>query len=121
MTIQIDNVSPQQFNVFQVCQLTPGTFLSGIAGIDYIEIPPNSISEVHRHNESDAILFVISGFAWAELDGECHQIFPGIRILIPRGVAHGFRTEEVKLQFVSAQIPPIQDNERGIFDREIVR
>jgi quercetin dioxygenase-like cupin family protein len=120
MVIQIDRVVPQQFNVFHVCQLTPGTFLSGIAGIDYIEIPPHSVSEVHRHNESDAILFVISGSATAELDGERHEMLPGMRILIPKGVAHGFRTDEHKLQFVSVQVPPIQDNERGRFDREVV-
>ena len=67
MIIQIDTLSTQQINVFQVSQIAPDTFLSGIAGIDYIEILPHEVSEVHRHNESDAILFVISGSAKAEL------------------------------------------------------
>jgi quercetin dioxygenase-like cupin family protein len=120
MTIQIDTVSPQLFNVFHVCQITPGTFLSGIAGIDYIEILPHQISEIHRHNESDAILFVISGSATAELNGQKYKLKPGMRILIPKGVLHGFLTNEEKLQFVSVQVPPIQDDENNRFDREII-
>lgn len=120
MVIQIDNVAPQLFNVFNVCQISPGTFLSGIAGIDFIEILPQSVSEIHRHNESDAILFVISGSAKAELDNQRYDLQPGMRILIPKGVTHGFRTYEDIFQFISVQIPPIQDIEQGRFDREVV-
>lgn len=121
MKIQIDEILPQLFNVFHVSQITPGTFLSGFAGIDYIEIFPNQISEVHRHNESDALIFVISGSAKAELNEEFYDIQPGMRLLIPRGMAHGFRTGTEKLQFVSIQIPPIQDDSIGRFDREIIK
>jgi mannose-6-phosphate isomerase-like protein (cupin superfamily) len=121
MNVKIDTVSPQLFNVFHVCQITPGTFLSGFAGIDYIEILPNQVSEVHRHNESDALLFVISGSARAELDQEFYDIKAGMRVLIPKGMTHGFRTGEEKFQFVSIQIPPIQDDSTDRFDRDIIR
>jgi quercetin dioxygenase-like cupin family protein len=120
MNVQIDTVTLQQFNVFQVFQITPNTFLSGIAGIDYIEILPHCVSEIHRHNESDAILFVVAGRATAELDGQSYEVRSGMRVLIPRGVAHGFRTIEDKFQFVSIQVPPIQDLAHGRFDREIL-
>lgn len=121
MRVQIDTVLPQIFNVFQVSQVTPGTFLSGIAGVDYIEILPNQVSEVHRHNESDAILFIIAGSAKAELDGQLKELKPGMRVIIPRGMTHGFITKEDKLQFVSVQVPPIQDDETGRFDRDIIK
>jgi quercetin dioxygenase-like cupin family protein len=120
MNIQIDAVASQQFNVFQVSQITPDTFLSGLAGIDYIEILAHSVSEIHRHNESDAILFVIAGYAQAELDGHSYELRAGMRVIIPRGVTHGFRTNEDKFQFISVQVPPIQDAAHGRFDREIV-
>jgi quercetin dioxygenase-like cupin family protein len=120
MDIQIKTVASQQFNVFQVFQLAPDTFLSGIAGIDYVEISPHCVSEIHRHNESDAILFVIAGSARAELDGQSYELRPGMRVLIPRGMTHGFRTNEDRLQFLSIQVPPILDPVSGRFDREIV-
>jgi quercetin dioxygenase-like cupin family protein len=120
MDIQIDTIVLQQFNVFQVFQITPETFLSGTTGIDYIEISPHCVSEIHRHNQSDAILFVIAGCARVELDGQSYELRPGMRVLIPRGVTHGFRTNEDRFQFVSVQVPPILDPVLGRFDREIV-
>lgn len=120
MIIQIDTLSSQLFNVFQVSQITPGTFLNGIAGLDYIEILPEKVSEVHIHRDSDAIIFVIAGEAKIVLDDESFYLSAGMRVVIPKGVAHGFSTTENRLQFVSIQIPPIQDNSTGRFDREIV-
>jgi quercetin dioxygenase-like cupin family protein len=119
MVVQIDTVSPEQYNVFQLYQIAPDTVRAGIAGVDYLEIPPHCVSEIHRHNESDAILFIVSGFAKAELDGRLYDLQPGMRVLIPRGVTHGFKTDQDKLQFVSVQVPPIQDMEHGRFDLEV--
>lgn len=121
MPVKIDKISSQQFNVFEVSQLTPDTFLSQQAGVDYVEIPPNSISEVHRHNESDALIFTISGKAKIELDGNLYDLEPSMRIFIPRGMTHGFQTNENKLQFISVQVPPIKDDANGKFDLEVIR
>lgn len=120
MAIHFDTVEVEQYNVFRLYQISAGTFLKGIAGVDYLEIPANSISEIHRHNESDAILFVISGSAVANLDGQLYELRPGVRIIIPRGTTHGFQTNDHKLQFVSVQVPPIQDPDHGVFDLEVI-
>jgi len=119
MTIQFDSLSSEQFNVFHVSQLAPNTFVEGIAGLDFVVIPPNSISEVHRHNYSDNVIYIVRGTAALVLDGELHQIQAGLRVVIPKTVSHGFRTGPEQLEFVSIQIPPILDRRQGVFDRDI--
>ena len=120
MAVSFDILEEEQYNVFRLYQISSGTFLKDIAGVDYLEIPANSISEIHRHHESDAILFVISGSATADLGGRLYELGPGVRVIIPRGTAHGFQTNDEKLQFVSVQVPPIQNPEHGVFDLEVI-
>lgn len=120
MAIQFDSLSAEQFNVFQVSQIAPNTFVAGIAGLDFVVIPRNSISEIHRHNLSDNVIYIIRGSAALLLDGELHQVQPGLRVVIPRKVSHGFRTGAEQLEFVSIQIPPILAQQQGVFDRDIV-
>jgi mannose-6-phosphate isomerase-like protein (cupin superfamily) len=120
MEIKFDVPHPQQFNVFLVTQIAPGTFVEGVAGLDFVVVPANSVSEVHRHNHSDNVIFVLKGSARALLDGEAHDISPGMRVVIPRGVGHGFRTGDEQLEFISLQVPPILDEANEIFDREII-
>jgi quercetin dioxygenase-like cupin family protein len=117
--IKFDVPQPQQFNVFLVSQIAPGTFVEGIAGLDFVAVPANSVSEIHRHNHSDNVIYVLKGSAQALLDGEAYDISPGMRVVIPRGADHGFRTGDEQLEFVSLQVPPILDEANGVFDREI--
>ena len=116
----IDFPSTRLIDAFNVTQLSPGTFLAPVLGIDLIEIASNSTSEIHRHNISDNLVYVIRGRGSVFLDGELYPIQAGCRISIPRGVAHGFKTSGDGLCFVSAQIPPILDEEKGIIDREVL-
>jgi mannose-6-phosphate isomerase-like protein (cupin superfamily) len=116
---RFDKPTAQQFNVFLVTQLAPTSFLDRILGLDHVLIPPHSISEIHRHNNSDNMIFVLAGRATIVLDGKEHELSPSLRVLVPRGVWHGFRTFEEPLVFVSAQIPPILDKANNVFDREI--
>jgi quercetin dioxygenase-like cupin family protein len=120
MKIKFDVLRPQQFNVFLVSQVAPGTFVEGVAGLDFVVIPAKSVSEIHRHNHSDNVIYVLSGTAQALLDGEAYNISRGMRVVIPRGVGHGFRTGDEALEFISLQVPPILDEAEGIFDREII-
>jgi quercetin dioxygenase-like cupin family protein len=120
MKSTFDEPKLQQFNVFGVTQLSPETFLDGVLGLDVVHILENSTSEIHRHNFSDNVVYILQGNGTVVLDGQEHPVHPGLRISIPRGVAHGFRTAESELLFVSAQIPPILDKKTGAFDREIL-
>lgn len=120
MNVLMDRPPSELFNVFEVCQIASGTFLNSLAGVDYVEIAPHSNSEVHLHNHSDSILFVISGGAIASIGGVHYDLSPGLRILIPKGVTHGFKTDADRLTFLSIQVPPILDRVNNVFDREVV-
>jgi mannose-6-phosphate isomerase-like protein (cupin superfamily) len=119
MAHRIDRPVPETHDVFRVVQLSPGTVLEDLLGADFIEIGPNSVSEIHRHNDSENVVFIISGPAIIILDDEEAPVAEGDRIYIGRGVFHGFRTSDQPLRFVSIQVPPILDRKQGIFDREI--
>jgi quercetin dioxygenase-like cupin family protein len=119
MDARFDCPSTDTFNILQVTQLAPGTFLDGTLGLDHVVVPARSTSEVHRHNLSDNLIYVLRGIATLILDGAEHKVSPRMRIAIPRGAFHGFRTFDEELEFISAQIPPILDKKRGLFDREI--
>ena len=120
MKIQFDMLEPQKFNVFLVSQIAPDTFIDGVAGLDFVVVPKRSISEVHRHNHSDNVIYIINGIAQVVLDGEVWDVRPGMRVVIPRTVSHGLRTGEEQLEFISIQVPPILDRRNDIFDREII-
>jgi mannose-6-phosphate isomerase-like protein (cupin superfamily) len=118
--IKFDVPHPQQFNVFMVTQLAPDTFVEGVAGLDFVVVPAKSVSEVHRHNHSDNVIYVLNGSARALLDGETYDISRGMRVVIPKGVGHGFITGDEPLEFISVQVPPILNEADGVFDREII-
>jgi mannose-6-phosphate isomerase-like protein (cupin superfamily) len=120
MKIQFDTLEPQQFNVFLVSQIAPNTFIDGVAGLDFVVVPKHSTSEIHRHNHSHNVIYIVRGSAQAILDGDAHDVRPGMRVVIPKTVSHGFRTGEEPLEFISIQIPPILDQRNGVFDREVV-
>lgn len=113
-------MEPERFDLFEVSQLAPGTFIDGVAGLDYVAVPENSVTEIHRHNTSDNLVYIVKGSAEVVLDGDVYEVRPGMRVIIPKAVAHGFRTREERLEFVSIQIPPILDKQNGVFDRDIV-
>lgn len=120
MTIRFDSPEAQTFGAFRVTQIAPDTFIEGVAGLDLVIVPADSATEVHRHNHSDNVIFVLRGRARAVLEGAVHEVRAGMRVVIPRGVSHGFLTDAEPLEFVSIQIPPILDVKGGVFDREIL-
>jgi mannose-6-phosphate isomerase-like protein (cupin superfamily) len=117
--IQFDVLEPETFNVFLVSQLAPGTFIDGLAGLDFVVIPKHSTSEIHRHDFSDNLVYITSGHAEVFLNGERHDIHPKMRIVIPKTVSHGFRTAAEQLEFISIQVPPILDKSMNVFDRVV--
>jgi len=117
--IQFDTLEPEIFNVFHVSQLAPGTFIDGLAGLDFVVIPQDSISEIHRHDSSDNLVYITRGHGEIILNGKRYDISPTMRIVIPKTVSHGFQTHKEQLEFISIQVPPILDKSRNVFDRII--
>jgi quercetin dioxygenase-like cupin family protein len=115
---RFERLTSATFNVFEVTQLAPDTFLDKLMGADFVKIAPASSSQPHRHNHSDNLLYVISGRAMVLLNGVAYPLSPGLRVFIPRGMWHAFQTTDELLQFLSIQVPPILDKKRGWFDLE---
>jgi len=118
MEISIDQPSTEVFGAFHVLQIAPKTFLAQTMGLDYIQIPPNSAAEEHRHINSDNVILILRGTGTIILNGSQHEVRAGDRVMIPRAVWHGFRTSGESLEFISAQMPPILDKDHNNFDFE---
>lgn len=118
MTDDIRLAAPavERFDVFDVQQVTRGTALQSRVAADMVSIGPHARSEVHRHLHSETVLFVLEGSARARV-GERHvDVRAGDRILIGKGVYHGFETAASPLRFLSVQSPPILDESTGLLD-----
>ena len=117
MSYSIDTPTAEKHNVFTVTQVSPSTFLEEFLGADFVQISANSISEIHKHQNSENVILVLRGRATIILNDEEFTINAGNRVQIGRGVYHGFRTQAEQLEFISIQMPPILDKKKGIFDR----
>src|SRR4051812_761763 len=108
----------EEFDVFQVTQITRGTPLEHTVAVDVVFVPPGTSSEIHRHNDTESVLYIREGRGTV-MGGESGlRVRRGARIFIGKGVFHGVRPEGGGLSFVSVQSPPILDKERGRLDLE---
>jgi quercetin dioxygenase-like cupin family protein len=119
MSEHLDRPPAEHHGAFIVTQITPDTYLESILGADYIRVPEHTVTEIHRHNHSDAVLYVTKGQGTVYCDEEALPVRQGDRIQIGRGVYHGFRTMDEAIEFVSLQSPPILDKKQDAFDRDI--
>lgn len=83
--------------------------------VELVELQPQSEYSPHYHKKSSAIVYVISGTGLLQLKNNLIEYKPGIRITIPAGVAHGFKTKTRTL-FLSIQSPFIINPENGEID-----
>jgi mannose-6-phosphate isomerase-like protein (cupin superfamily) len=101
-----------------VQQVTRGTPLESIVAADMVSIGPHATSQVHRHLRSETVLFILDGRARAIVGEQMIDVQAGDRILIGKGVYHGFETAASALRFLSVQSPPILDEATGQLDLE---
>jgi uncharacterized cupin superfamily protein len=82
-----------------------GHALSRAAGLERLglwsmRVPPGKDSFVyHRHHREEEFLYILSGRAVIELEGEEHEVGPGDFVAFPPGTAHNLRnpfTEDVR-------------------------
>lgn len=83
--------------------------------IEFVELQPESEYSSHYHKKSSAVVYVISGKGTFQLAESIIDYKPGIRIDIPAGVLHGFKTKTATL-FLSIQSPPIINPNNGEID-----
>lgn len=119
MSEYLDKPAVERHGAFIVTQITPDTYLEPILGADYIRVPEHTVTEVHRHNNSDAVIYVTMGRGTVFCNDDAIPVRQGDRIQIGRGVYHGFQTTEEAIEFVSLQSPPILDKKEDVFDRDI--
>ena len=108
----------ERFGVFDVRQVTRGTPLESWVAADLVNIAPHSTSEVHRHNRSETVLYIVAGAGRVLVGEEWFDVHAGDRVLIGKGTFHGLATGATALDFLSVQSPPILDESTGQLDLE---
>lgn len=110
----------ETYGAFRVTQITRGTALEDLLGLDLITIPAETTTEVHRHRHAENVVYILSGHATAIIDHVEYRVAGGDRLTIGKGVYHGFKTSETPLTFVSVQSPPILNRKLNILDTEVL-
>ncbi|MDE2765131.1 MAG: cupin domain-containing protein [Chloroflexota bacterium] len=105
-------------DVFDVLQVARGTELEDIVGADVVGVEPHSVSQIHRHNLAETVLFILAGSGTVRAGDEDVPVREGDRLLIPKGTYHGVRTGAEALRFLSVQSPPILNRARDTLDLE---
>ena len=105
----------EQYDVFEVTQITRGTPLESVVAADLVSIGPGRASEVHRHNEAETVLLILDGSGTVLVGESSLRVSQGARVIIGKGVFHGVRTDGESLTFLSIQSPPILDKRRGLW------
>lgn len=105
-------------DVFRVTQLTRGTELESLVGVDHVTLEPGQASQTHRHNRAETVLYIVAGAGTVVIEDADHDVTTGDRIRIRPGEFHGVRTGDDPLTFISVQSPPILDQSTGTLDLE---
>jgi quercetin dioxygenase-like cupin family protein len=101
------NIPSNLFDVFSVTPLTQGTKLEHVVGADLVVVEPRRVSSIHRHNQAETVLYILSGSGQVIIGNETVNVSAGNRIQIRAGVFHGVRTQDESFTFMSIQSPPI--------------
>lgn len=104
--------------VFDVIQLTRGTALEKIVGVDLVRVLPHQCSIEHRHPKAETVLMITVGSGVVEIDETDYPVTAGDRLAIPHGICHRVKTGDEELRFISIQVPPIHDESTGRHDVE---
>ena len=103
------------YEIFDLYQC--GLFKNGLIdeNVELVELQPQSIYSPHFHKKSSATVYIITGTGTFQLADNAIKYKPGVRIDIPAGALHGFKTKTPTL-FLSIQSPPIMNPENGEID-----
>lgn len=107
------------YDVFYVTQLTRGTVLEYIVGVDWVRVEPWKYSQKHRHNAAETILFIKEGSGYVIINDEKNLVKTGDRVRIPIGAWHVVSTFQDGVVFISIQSPSIHNEATGRHDLEL--
>ena len=116
----LHRVESETYGAFRVTQITRGTALEDLLGLDLVTIPAGTTTEVHRHPHAENVVYILSGDATAIIEHVGYRVVAGDRLRIGKGVYHGFKSAGTPLTFVSVQSPPIVNKKRSLLDTEIL-
>jgi quercetin dioxygenase-like cupin family protein len=83
---------------FQPMVKTPDYTVGAIAVKDEIKM--------HRHNDGNHVVYIVSGQGTATLDGNQVSVKPGTVLHIPKGVVHNIKAEGGELMLLDMAQPP---------------
>jgi quercetin dioxygenase-like cupin family protein len=83
---------------FQQMVKTPEYTVGAVAVKDEIKM--------HRHNDGNHVLYIVSGQGTATLDGKQVSVKPGTVLHIPKGVVHNIKAEGGELTLLDMAQPP---------------
>ena len=104
---------PIKSDIFSVIQVTENTLLEDSVGADVVSVEPNQTSQIHRHNESETVLYILEGSGSVVVENQKIQVSAGQQLCINKGQFHGVITTDDSLRFLSIQSPPILNKLRG--------
>lgn len=111
-------LSEELYDVFYVTQLTRGTALQDIVGVDWVRMEPWQCSQKHRHNMAETVLVIKEGSGYVVVNDATYLVKTGDRVCIPMGAWHFVTSFQDGLQFISIQSPSIHDDATGRHDLE---
>lgn len=78
------------------------------------DFPPESHAPAHKHEQSEEILYILSGEGEFYLDGTPEAVRPGSWVYIPTGVEHSIRnTSKDVMRVVYVFSPPVVQGSYG--------
>ena len=87
---------------------------NGEVSLEYVTLEPNREYRSHHHIKASALVLILQGSGYIlDCDGNRYDARQGSLAYFPRGVRHGFVTENDVLTFVAVQSPPIKNIETG--------
>lgn len=105
--------------VFYVTQITRGTPLERIVGVNRVRMEPHKESTPHCHPCAETVLYIELGEAVIVVDGKAHFVYEKDRLRIPKGACHYVCTRDLTFIFISVQVPAIHDEAIGWHDFEV--
>jgi quercetin dioxygenase-like cupin family protein len=99
---QVKKGAPREGFTFQQMVKTSDYTVGAVAVKDEIKM--------HRHNDGNHVLYIVSGQGTATLDGQQVSLKPGTVLHIPKGVVHNIKAQGGELTLLDMAQPPFDPN-----------
>lgn len=93
------NTQPQFFDLTQITSaqlkdVAPGVRLKSLASTPSGDVDVVELTNVpaHRHDNTDELIYVLSGNATAMVAGKTYNVAPGQLVVLPRGTPHSIKS-----------------------------